>query len=296
MTRTRVRAVLLVLIVLVAFTGCEQIWDIVGGIFGGGGTDQADFQVTGVSIEADRIVVTIANNGDLGESGVLVVIHLSDNTVFDFLDPEVASATTNLPALQSSVIYFYYDSIDVTGIPDGNYYVVARVDPNGTVPEASEFNNELVSFDTYAVTGGGGGETGDSYEPDNTPFEASAILVNSGPQQHSIDPAGDQDWFYFTAFGGETYQIETLTATGGTVGVGADTIIELYNASSTTTALDSDDDGGDGVLSLLQYEVPAGAGGTYYIRVTDFLASDIGDYDISVVTVDTTGTIDVTVE
>jgi|GEM_PF-2516334 len=49
----------------------------------------------------------------------------------------------------------------------------------------------------------------DTYEPDDVIGLASEILVNAAPQDRSLAPGLDYDWFYFTAQAGEVYTITT---------------------------------------------------------------------------------------
>lgn len=115
----------------------------------------------------------------------------------------------------------------------------------------------------------------DSYEPDDTYATATAIVVDV-VQQHTIAPAEDVDWISFSVSAGETYWIQTAS---GTPAEDIDTVLELYD-SDGTTYLDSDDDGGSGAYSLIQYT--ADANKTLYVSVSEFYGTNTGAYSIAV--------------
>lgn len=121
----------------------------------------------------------------------------------------------------------------------------------------------------------------DIYEPDNTRGTAREV-VNTGtatnltPETHSIAPAGDHDWYAIFVEGCYDITIET----SGPVG---DTVMDLYFGTGVVP-LASDDDGGTGSFSLIQFTPPIL--GTYYVDIRASSASDIIDpYDITITTV-----------
>ncbi len=109
----------------------------------------------------------------------------------------------------------------------------------------------------YENTTPGLGCIDDTYEPDDSCEEGStAILGELQAHRHC-----DEDWLRFDAVDGATYEIGTRTLTGG-----ADTVVELY-AAACGAFLDSDDDFGPGLGSLLVWQ--ATADGSYAVRIVE---------------------------
>lgn len=103
----------------------------------------------------------------------------------------------------------------------------------------------------------------DEVEPNDDCTTATPLNLGD-PMAASINPIGDVDWYEFQATGGTCVIFQTAP---GEDQVGGDTILYLYGADCSTV-LDSDDDGGDGLYSLLEYEFTAG--GTYYIEIIEY--------------------------
>ncbi len=93
---------------------------------------------------------------------------------------------------------------------------------------------------------------------------------------NTIDTAGDNDWFGINLVAGQTYQI---TLNGSSLGGGtlSDPLLRLY--SSTGSIITSNDDGGPGVNSLINFT--ATSSGTFYISAEAY-ASYTGTYTLSV--------------
>ncbi|MBM2810755.1 MAG: degQ [Chloroflexi bacterium] len=99
----------------------------------------------------------------------------------------------------------------------------------------------------------------DSYESDNSLEAATPLVLDRSPQQHSLHPAGDEDWFSFDL---DTDDQLALATRGD-----CDTYIYLYGPDGTSI-LAEDDDGGFLGSSFLRYT--AVDPGTYYARVHHF--------------------------
>ena len=126
----------------------------------------------------------------------------------------------------------------------------------------------LLSITIFAVA--------DSYEDDDTSGTATTILVDGTIQHHTFDPAGDADWYVFTAATTSKYLIATNNLSGG-----ADTIIRLYK-SDASTLFGYNDDVSYGInLSSAVLFVPI-ENGTYYLKLTDYSSSSGVGYDIYV--------------
>jgi len=116
----------------------------------------------------------------------------------------------------------------------------------------------------------------DEWEPDDTPEDASPIEMG-GVQGHNLHVAGDQDWLYFEAEPGESYQIETSN-----LGREIDTVVSLYD--STGNELASDDDGGKEFGSSRLFCVVE-EGGRLYVQVRGLADTEEGfgtRYEVSV--------------
>jgi putative cell wall-binding protein len=114
----------------------------------------------------------------------------------------------------------------------------------------------------------------DAYEPDDISSQAKQIPTDGTVQERTLWPQGDVDWATFEAQAGTTYVIETSRTYGTT-----DTYLYLYD-SDATTELASDDDGGDGWFSRIEWTAPADQ--TIYVRVEYFFSSGVGYYGLSV--------------
>ncbi len=132
-----------------------------------------------------------------------------------------------------------------------------------------------------ALPGGSVKAAADSYEPDDTPAQATTIATDGTPQTHTISPASDVDYVKFEAAVGTTYVIETSAAGSDDV---EDTVVHLYDTDGTTQ-LAEDDDGGIGYYSKLVYSF--GAAGTYYLGVHSYDSRYVGSYNVAITTVET---------
>ena len=103
-------------------------------------------------------------------------------------------------------------NIDVTDVPEGEYWLESEVDPEGHVLESDETNNIArikVTIPDFGDPGGGGGDP-DGYEPNNSRTETANRPVGTakspnmgpaGPQTTvtdlSIHNSGDNDYYRF---------------------------------------------------------------------------------------------------
>src|SRR5262249_8244819 len=68
-------------------------------------------------------------------------------------------------------------SIEITNVPDGNYWLEVVVDPDNHIIESDETNNVArIQISLQRPTGGGGAIAPDAFESDNT-FEKANILA-----------------------------------------------------------------------------------------------------------------------
>jgi hypothetical protein len=149
----------------------------------------------------------------------------------------------------------------------GNKSINGRVSP--AIYEWFDFSNPVdVAGESIAITAPK--EFKDRNEPNDSLAQATGVSLpfSSGDQIGDsplfvftdISPEGaDIDYFAFTASAGNTLLAEIVSG-------GLDTLIGLFDADGTL--LDTDDDGGSGLLSKIQFIVPTD--GTYVLAVTTF--------------------------
>ncbi len=139
-----------------------------------------------------------------------------------------------------------------TGRRDNARAVVA-----GTLAEAPVGATNEADFDEDDGAIPLSNDTGVSEEFD---VMTTSAEVGDGPHGSEGTGTGDFDFYEVTAAAGETVVAET-TVSGGT-----DTVAFLYDDQGALLA--TNDDGGVGLASLLQYQVPAD--GTYHVMVSGF--------------------------
>ncbi|HPD13311.1 MAG TPA: PPC domain-containing protein [Planctomycetota bacterium] len=101
------------------------------------------------------------------------------------------------------------------------------------------------------------------------------LTVNAPPTLGNLWPAGDLDWFYFTAAAPGMYTIETWA------GSLTDNVMGLYQGDQATLIATDDNSGEGGRMARI---VRILAPGTYFIRVVPLKAKKTGTYLIRVMT------------
>ncbi|HWA01312.1 MAG TPA: PPC domain-containing protein [Caulobacterales bacterium] len=94
-------------------------------------------------------------------------------------------------------------------------------------------------------------------------------------QRGAIEYGGDVDWLRVTLADGQIYRFQAKSAAGE--GPLADPVIRLLDAQGTELA--SDDDGGEGFNSYLEFTAPRA--GNYFVEVRSFDSTATGAYDVS---------------
>ena len=102
----------------------------------------------------------------------------------------------------------------------------------------------------------------DAFEVDDVCSSASTLSTDGTTQRHTFDAADPADWATFQAVAGYTYTIHTLN-----LGPIADTMLRLYR-SDCTTQIAFDDDGGEGLASLISW--PADETGPVAVKVLSY--------------------------
>lgn len=112
-------------------------------------------------------------------------------------------------------------------------------------------------------------------EPNDDCLTAEALAASVDA---AIDPAGDEDWYYFDGVMGDCVTLATESLNGSTT----DTRIYLYdepNCEDPEAWIAFNDDGGPGLFSLVEaFELPAS--GRYFVRVKHFSSTGTGEYTL----------------
>ena len=222
---------------------------------------------------------TISVNYDISNIGTgsaidtTAGIYISTNNIISTGDTLLAtqlSTTSNNPG---SVDSETQSVVIPNGLASGTYWIGVIADYNNQeTNEVDESNNDSPSPVQVTVAAGGPDDYGE------TPGMAGSVSVG-GSSTGNIETAGDEDWFAVTLQGGSIYQIDLEgSPTGG--GTLSDTFLRgVYDSGSTLISDTADDDGGEGLNSLLTFA--PGSSGTYYISAGAF-GSNTGTYTLSV--------------
>jgi M6 family metalloprotease-like protein len=147
-------------------------------------------------------------------------------------------------------------TLDISSYADGGVHTVLF--SSATTVQTVSFNLDDVAIEAPA-------STGDSYEPDNTYSQAN-VITSGVPQNHSIDPVGDNDWVTFSL----TEESAVTLLTDGAEFY--DTRLYLYDDSGSGLIEYDDDDAALDYYSLIdrECEVDALPAGTYFVMVDDY--------------------------
>jgi subtilase family serine protease len=100
----------------------------------------------------NRLVIAVANLGDTPAKALMTLsVYTSSDGQFDSSDRllDSGSKTTTLRAGKTLKVKYAVDTPQ--GLPDGDYYLLARIDSGGVVPEDNLANNLAVSSSTVAI-------------------------------------------------------------------------------------------------------------------------------------------------
>jgi hypothetical protein len=146
-----------------------------------------------------------------------------------------------------------------------DHVIYAWVDRDDSIWEENEQNN-VARLDVCV----GGGSAGDRYEPDDICEQATVIQTDGIPQEHTLSPAGDEDWVKFAGVGGTKYRITAQDIdTGSNVGLDFNTRCNLPPSFGSSKVI----------------ETTLAADGPIYIRAKNqSSAATDAEYRISVAT------------
>ncbi|RIK77373.1 MAG: hypothetical protein DCC68_17415 [Planctomycetota bacterium] len=213
--------------------------------------------------------------GDVVASGGKVSFCLLDVTRYDSAAPSARYSTCGQnQGISVGWADVYDDSlpdqwIDVTDVPDGEYWLEVVVDPENRLRESDETNN----IARVRVSLGGGGELGDRFELNDSVEDATnfGIVGDRVENDLSIHAAGNDDYFRM-----EMAAAGTLDVAIAFVHEQGDLDIELLDAAKNVVATSNSTDDGERIVR----EVAAGE--VYYLRVFEFGGGVSPDYDLSI--------------
>ncbi len=166
-----------------------------------------------------RAVLPDSGVGEIVAEGEKTSFCIMDLAVYDpghpNFDPngEFLSCASTVQGISAGWVDIYHkelpgQNIDITDLPDGQYWLEAIADPDNHIYEASEDNN----VNRVIITVGDGAGIPDSYEPNNTPDAVDqqpvggATSPNLGPtgpetviSNLTIHQPGDEDYYRFYA-------------------------------------------------------------------------------------------------
>ena len=221
------------------------------------------------------------------DGGVGAVVAAGDKVSFclldvDQYDPSAGPATYNscgqIQGISAGWSDVYHrglpgQSIDITGVGDGTYWLEMVVDPDNLLVEADETNNVERIQINLVRSDGPGGIAQDTFEPDNGLDQASLLAP---PEDHlyeglTIHEAGNDDFFEVLASetGDLTFEIAFSHAAG-------DLDMEVYNSQYILLARS------DSVSDLESLTVSGQQGETYFVRVYGFNGATSPDYSLFV--------------
>ncbi|CAN5508664.1 hypothetical protein BH09PLA1_BH09PLA1_32790 [soil metagenome] len=163
--------------------------------------------------------------------------------------------------------------IDVTGVPNGQYFLEIQLDASNAMAESNDANNAKTFAVTLNVNPPSGGITPDVYDTNgqnDTPATATdmgalGVFTKTGL---NIDWGQDKDYFEFTATSSTTGTI-TTTSTGG------DVDLYLYDSAGNELRQSALPTGSDSVSWNFT------AGEEYYIKVHTYNSTTSSNYQIA---------------
>ena len=232
---------------------------------GGGGSSSPDLIVESPSVSDNTLTTgqsftlraTVRNSGTGRSASTTLRYYRSSNSTISTSDTQVGTdSVSGLSASGTSA-----ESISLTApSSSGTYYYGACV---ASVSGESNSNNNCSDGVRVTVSSGSGGGRDDH---SNTRSGATSLSLG-GSRSGQIETGGDVDYFRVQV---STSGTLTVYTTGNT-----DTYGTLQNSSGS--ALENDDDDGDGTNFSIARAVSAG---TYYVEVKGYNSAETGSYTL----------------
>jgi hypothetical protein len=102
-----------------------------------------------------RVIVT--NSGGTSATSILVYIVLSEDSNLQSYYAVYEYTINHLDVQGTDENEVLLDDFNISGIPEGDYYAGAVVDPEDDIDEMTETNNCCASSSIITITDGGGG-------------------------------------------------------------------------------------------------------------------------------------------
>ena len=165
-------------------------------------------------------------------------------------------------------------SIEITNVPDGSYWLEVVVDPDNRIVEANENNNVArIQINLSRPANGGGAIAPDAFEPNNN-FDTASILAP--PEDHlydnlSIHASLNDDYFRVTASasGAMSVRLAFQHSRG-------DIDLDVFDANRTRIGRSDSDQNSE------QFSFNAVAGQFYYVRVYGFEGATNRKYSMTI--------------
>ena len=164
--------------------------------------------------------------------------------------------------------------IDVTNVPNGQYFLEISLDGDNAVLESNEANNAKTFAYTLNVNPPGGGITPDQFDTapnHNDTFDTATDMGVMGTFTQlglNIHWGQDFDYFKFVASSDGTYTVTATPANG-------DVNIYLYDASETQIGASTNPSGSESI----SYHFVAGQ--TYYLMANAYNSTTSSNYQIA---------------
>jgi hypothetical protein len=164
--------------------------------------------------------------------------------------------------------------LDVTGVPNGNYFLEITVDGENMMQETNEANNTKLFAFTLNVNPPPGGIPRDEYDPvganNDSPEDAADMQVMGTFTKTGLTVhwGNDRDWFKFVASSSGTYTVTSLAANGNVD-------IYLYDAGLNQIGASSNASGGESISHGFV------EGQTYYLKAQTYNGSTSSNYQVA---------------
>ena len=243
------------------------------------GTEQSDDYGTSIS-NAGSVGVGASTTGEIEEAGDQdwFAISLQAGTTYQF---DLEGSVTNAGTLPDTYLRGVYDS--------SGSLIRGTTNDDGGSGVNSQLEFTAGSTGTYFIAAGAYGSNIGTYtlstlslasadDYGETAFSAGSVSIG-GSTSAEIEESGDRDWFAISLQGGISYIID-LEGSPTSAGTLPDTKLSgIYNSSGSRVSNSSNDDGGTGLNSQLEFIAPTT--GTYYISASAH-GDNTGTYRVSV--------------
>ena len=164
--------------------------------------------------------------------------------------------------------------LDVTGVPNGNYFLEITVDGENMMAETNETNNTKTFPFTLNVNPPPGGITRDEFDQVGNNNDTAATATNMNVMGTFIKTGltihwgQDHDWFRFVASSSGTYTVTSTQANGNVD-------LYLYDANVTQIGASTNQGGAESI----SYNFVEGR--TYYVKAQTYNSATSSNYQVA---------------